>query len=146
MEVRLETKWIQLLSDAPLVGRLLALPANIRLVCRCKHSSLIQKSVNYEQKSFITLRPGGALTWSTLINSDLPTRVECFFLNNQNRLGYCFNKFYNNGDRKRMTISGPCLTGSRTTRSSAKWMSASVTQVRISWTVGHKKLFFGVVW
>jgi hypothetical protein len=53
---------MKLLSDAPLVGRLLALPTNIRLVCRYKHSSLIQKSVNYEQKSFITLRPGGALS------------------------------------------------------------------------------------
>ncbi len=129
---------MKLLSDAPLVGRLLAVPTNIRLVCRCKHSSLIQKSVNYEQKSFITLRSGGALTWSTLVNSDLPTRVECFSY--ENGLAYCFNKFYNNGDRRRMTISGPCLTGSRTTRSSAKWMSASVTQVGISWTVCHKKI------
>jgi hypothetical protein len=47
------------LSDAQHLGRLLALPTNIRLgwrgLPRTKHSSLLQKFVNYECKKFYNI-------------------------------------------------------------------------------------------
>jgi hypothetical protein len=50
------------LSDASFLGKLLVLPANVRLdwkvFVRCKHSSLFGLIISNEEKSFITLTPG----------------------------------------------------------------------------------------
>ncbi len=50
------------LSDAPLYGKLLAVPTNIRprlaILVRDKHSSLLQNSVSYGQKRFTTFNTG----------------------------------------------------------------------------------------
>jgi hypothetical protein len=51
------------LSDASFLGKLLVLPANIRLdwkeIATSKHSSLFCLVVSDKEKSFITLTPGG---------------------------------------------------------------------------------------
>jgi hypothetical protein len=46
------------LKDAPLLGKALGLPTNIRLGWKGKHYILLQKFVNYRQKSFKTLALG----------------------------------------------------------------------------------------
>jgi hypothetical protein len=50
------------IACAPLKGKLLASPTNVRLgwkkLARDKPSSLLRTSINYGQKSFITLAPG----------------------------------------------------------------------------------------
>jgi hypothetical protein len=50
------------LSDASFLGKLLVLPANVRLdwkvIARYKHSSLFGLFVSNEEKCFITLTPG----------------------------------------------------------------------------------------
>ncbi len=57
-----EAMQLKLLSDAPLFGRLLALPTNIRLdwksLPRTNTPAFFRKFANYGQKSFITLGPG----------------------------------------------------------------------------------------
>ncbi len=53
---------LECLSDAFFLGKLLVLPANVRLdwkvFARYKHSSLLGLIVCHEGKSFITLTPG----------------------------------------------------------------------------------------
>ncbi len=50
------------LSDASFLGKLLMIPANVRLdwkvFARCKHSSLLGLIISNDEKSFITLTPG----------------------------------------------------------------------------------------
>jgi hypothetical protein len=50
------------LSDASFLGKLLVIPANVRLdwkvIARYKHSSLFGLIISKEEKSFITLTPG----------------------------------------------------------------------------------------
>ncbi len=55
--VRPEPTRVKNLSGAPLQGRLLASPTNIRLGWKGKHFSLLRKSVNYGRKSFIVQVP-----------------------------------------------------------------------------------------
>jgi len=61
LSVRLELKQVKHLSGAPFYGRLLALPTNIRpgwkRKASDKHSSLLIKFVNYEQKKFHNIGP-----------------------------------------------------------------------------------------
>jgi hypothetical protein len=57
----------QVLSGAPLWGRLLASPSNIRLLdrlARGKHFSLLRKYVNYNRKKFYTTDP-----WNCIYNN-----------------------------------------------------------------------------
>jgi hypothetical protein len=57
-----EPTQLECLSDASFLGKLLVLPANVRLdrevFARCKHFSLFGLIVSNEEKSFITLTPG----------------------------------------------------------------------------------------
>jgi hypothetical protein len=46
------------LKDAPILGKALGLPTNIRLGWKGKHYILLQKFENCRQKSFITLTLG----------------------------------------------------------------------------------------
>jgi len=50
------------LSDASFLGKLLVLPANVRLdwkeIARSKHSSSFGLVISNKEKSFITLTPG----------------------------------------------------------------------------------------
>jgi hypothetical protein len=54
------------LSDTSFLGKLLVLPANVRLdwkvIARYKHSSLFGLVIGNEKKSFITLIPGVNVT------------------------------------------------------------------------------------
>ncbi len=54
LQLRLEPTEVRHLSGAPIKGRLLALPANIRLekLAMDKRSSLLQKFVTYNRKIF----------------------------------------------------------------------------------------------
>jgi hypothetical protein len=62
------------LLGAPLNGRLLASPTHIKIrlekLARYKHYSLLQKSINYEQKKFYNIgpwwTPGANVRCSTL--------------------------------------------------------------------------------
>ncbi len=68
------------LSDAPLYGRLLALPTNIRLglaiLARDKHSSLLPKFVNYGQKSFITSATGLTIGSNGKFYSEVQVHID----------------------------------------------------------------------
>jgi hypothetical protein len=61
-----EPTQLEWLSDASFLGKLLVLPANVRLdwkvFARCKHSSVFGLVVSNEEKSFITLTPGVSVT------------------------------------------------------------------------------------
>ena len=62
MRARPEQTQLEDLSDASFLGKLLVLPANVRLdwkvIAKDKHSSLFGLIVSNEGKSFITLTPG----------------------------------------------------------------------------------------
>ncbi len=62
MKARPEQTQLEDLSDAPLLGKLLVLPANVgldwKVISRYKCSSLLGLVVSDEGKSFITLTPG----------------------------------------------------------------------------------------
>jgi hypothetical protein len=62
LRARLEETQLEDLSDVSYLGKLLVLPANVRLdwkvLAKCKHSSLFGLIVCDEEKSFITLTPG----------------------------------------------------------------------------------------
>ncbi len=62
MRARPEQTQLEDISDASLLGKLLVLPANVRLdwnvIARYKHSSLFGLVISNEEKSFITLTPG----------------------------------------------------------------------------------------
>ncbi len=62
LRLRTELTLVKQLSGAPLHGKLLALPGNVRWgwkgLPRTKHSSLLQKFVNDGKKCFIRLAPG----------------------------------------------------------------------------------------
>jgi hypothetical protein len=57
LRARPEQTQFEDLSDAPFLGKLLVLPANVRPVwkvfARCKHSSLFGLAVSNEEKSFL---------------------------------------------------------------------------------------------
>ena len=61
MRARPEPTQLEHLSDASFLGKLLVLPANVRLdwkvIARYKHSSLFGLAISNEEKSFITLIP-----------------------------------------------------------------------------------------
>ncbi len=63
MRARPESTQLEDLSDASFLGKLLVLPANVSLdwkvFARYKHSSLFSLFISNEEKSFITLTPGG---------------------------------------------------------------------------------------
>ncbi len=62
MRARPKPTQLEHLSDASFSGKLLVLPANVRLdwkvIARYKHSSLLASSSATKEKSFITLVPG----------------------------------------------------------------------------------------
>jgi hypothetical protein len=62
LRARPEPTQFEHFSDASFLGKLLVLPANVRLdwevIARYKHSSLFGLIVSKEGKSFITLTPG----------------------------------------------------------------------------------------
>jgi hypothetical protein len=62
LRTRLEPTQLEHLSDASFLGKLLVLPAKVRLdwkvIARYKHSSLFGLIVSNEETSFITLTPG----------------------------------------------------------------------------------------
>jgi hypothetical protein len=63
LRAKQEPTQLECLSDASFMGKLLVLPAKVRLdwkvFARCKHSSLFGLIISNEEKSFITLTPGG---------------------------------------------------------------------------------------
>jgi hypothetical protein len=79
LRARPEQTQLEDLSDASFLGKLLVLPANVRLdwkvIARYTHSSLFCLVVSNEGKSFITLKPGAKaiklffalLMWKLLI-------------------------------------------------------------------------------
>ncbi len=66
MRARPEQTQLEDLSDASFLGKLLAIPANVRLdwkvLARYKHSSLFCLVISNEEKKFYTLTPGVKLT------------------------------------------------------------------------------------
>ncbi len=66
MRARQEQTRLEDLSDASFLGKLLVLPANVRLdwkvIARYKHSSLLGLASATKKKSFITLTPGAIVT------------------------------------------------------------------------------------
>jgi hypothetical protein len=62
LRARPEQTQLEYLSDASFLGKLLVLPANVRLdwkvIVRYKHSSLFGLVISNEEKSFITWTPG----------------------------------------------------------------------------------------
>ncbi len=65
MRARPEPTQLKRLSDASFLGKLLMLPANVRLdwkvIAKYKHSSLFGLVINNERTSFVTLTPGELL-------------------------------------------------------------------------------------
>ncbi len=65
MRARPEPTQLEWLSDASFLGKLLVLPANVRLdwkvIARYNHSSLLGLVISNEEKSFIILTPGGSV-------------------------------------------------------------------------------------
>ncbi len=65
MRARPEQTQLEDLSDASLLGKLLVLPANVRLdqkvIARYKYSSLFGHFVSNKEKSFITFTPVGKM-------------------------------------------------------------------------------------
>ncbi len=63
MRAKPEPTQLEDLSDASFLGKLLVLPANVRLdwkvIARYKHSSFFGLFVSNEEKKFKTLTPGG---------------------------------------------------------------------------------------
>ncbi len=63
MRARPEQTIVEDLSDGSFLGKLLMLPANVRLdwkvIARYKNSSLFGLVVSNKEKSFITSTPGG---------------------------------------------------------------------------------------
>jgi hypothetical protein len=62
LRARPEQTQLEDLSDASFLGKLLVLPANVRLdwkiFARCKHSSLFGLGVSNEEKKFKIFTPG----------------------------------------------------------------------------------------
>jgi hypothetical protein len=62
LRARPEQTQLEALSDASFLGKLLVLPANVRLdrkvIARYKHSSLFGLIISNKEKSFITFTPG----------------------------------------------------------------------------------------
>ncbi len=72
MRARPEPTQLEHLSDASFLGKLLELPANVRLdwivIARYKHSSLYDLVISNEEKSFITLTPDWQVVQQILSN------------------------------------------------------------------------------
>ncbi len=72
------------LSDASFLGKLLVLPANVKLdwkvIARYKHSSLFGLVINNEKKSFITLAPDVFLNNDTKKNEIIQNVPKQFYI------------------------------------------------------------------
>jgi hypothetical protein len=66
LKARPEQTQLEDLLDASFLGKLLVLPANVRLdwkvIARYKHSSLLGLVICNEEKTYITLTPGKIIT------------------------------------------------------------------------------------
>ncbi len=78
MRARPELTQLEHLSDASFLGKLLVLPANVRLdwkvIARYKHSSLFGLLVSNKGKSFITLTLGGNVIKTFSFASDVESK------------------------------------------------------------------------
>jgi hypothetical protein len=78
LRARPELTQLEHLSDASFLGKLLVLPANVRLdwkvIARYKHSSLFGLLVSNKGKSFITLTLGGNVIKTFSFASDVESK------------------------------------------------------------------------
>jgi hypothetical protein len=88
LRARPEPTQLEHLLDASFLGKLLVLPANVRLdwkvIARYKHSSLLGLVVSDKGKSFIKLTPGNtfdAMTLGTMTFSILGVQLHYCLLN-----------------------------------------------------------------
>jgi hypothetical protein len=69
------------LSDASFLGKLLVLPANVRLdwkvFTKHKHFSLFGLIISNKEKSFKTLTPSGSIIWIRTLKLKTPSQFFC---------------------------------------------------------------------